>query len=192
MATGEAPMPDAASLPPRGALPRDIEIPALPGVGRTWYDHGGRYWARRAGLSLLWALVLLLIVLIDVGIFTSIRHSSPAGFSVLLIIDVVVAAAVLGYFAVRTVRRWHTPALPGRARTVFRAGRGRAGAVLSGFVQIGYLLAVLAVAVVFLFCPVFMLVLFLMSLLPEPLPERQARLWLAERLRERGHGTTAG
>jgi hypothetical protein len=192
MATGKARMPNAASLPPRGALPRDIEIPALPGVGRAWYDHGGKYWARRAGLSLLWAVVLLLIVLIDVGIFTSIRHSSHTGFAVLLAIDVIVAAAVLGYFAVRTARRWNTPALPGQARTVFRAGRGRTGAVLSGFAQIGYLLAVLAVAVVFLFCPVLMLVLFLMSLLPQPLPERQARLWLAERLRERGHGTTAG
>ena len=27
MATGEARMPDAASLPPRGALPRDVDIP---------------------------------------------------------------------------------------------------------------------------------------------------------------------
>lgn len=185
-------MPDAASLPPRSALPRDVEIPALPGVGRTWYDRGGGYWARRAGLSLLWAVVLLLIVLIDVGIFTSIRHSSHAGFAVVLAIDVIVAAAVLGYVAVRTARRWHTPALPGRARTNMRAGRGRAAGLLSGFVQIGYLLAVLGVAVVFLFCPVLILVLFLMSLLPEPLPERQARLWMAERLRERGDGTTAG
>jgi hypothetical protein len=32
----------------------------------------------------------------------------------------------------------------------------------------------------------------LMSLMPEPLAERQARLWMAERLRERGYGTLAG
>jgi hypothetical protein len=185
-------MPDAAALPPRHALPRDVEIPALPGVGRTWYDRGGAYWLRRAALAVMWAVGLLLIVLIDVGIFGSIRHSSRTGFTVALAIDVALAVAVLVYFAIRTARRWNTPALPGRARTVFRAGRGRAGAVLSGFAQIGYLLAVLAAAAVFLFCPALIIALFLMSLLPEPLPERQARLWLAERLRERGHGTPAG
>jgi hypothetical protein len=192
MATGEAPMPDAAFLPPRSALPRDVEIPALPGVGRTWYDRGGKYWVRRAGLTLLWALVLLVIVLIDVGIFTGIHKSSPGAFAVLLTIDVIVAIAVLCYFAIRTVQRWNTPALPGRARTVMRAGKDRGGAFLGGLLQIGYLLAVLAVAVVFLFCPVLVLVLFLMSLMPEPLAERQARLWMAERLRERGYGTPAG
>ncbi len=32
----------------------------------------------------------------------------------------------------------------------------------------------------------------LMSLMPEPLTERQARLWMAERLRGRGYGTPAG
>ena len=31
-------MPDAASLPPRSAQPRDVDIPMLPGVGITWYD----------------------------------------------------------------------------------------------------------------------------------------------------------
>ena len=57
--------------------------------------------------------------------------------------------------------------------------------------QIGYLLAVLAAAVVFLFCPALVLALFSMSLLPETLPERQARLWVAGQLRER-RGTPAG
>jgi membrane protein YqaA with SNARE-associated domain len=192
MATGEARMPDAASLPPRRALPRDVEVPVLPGLGRTWYDRDGRYWARRAGLTVMWAVALLLIVLIDVGIFTSIRHSSQAAFAILLTADVVLAVAVLGYFAVRTVRRWNTPSLPGRARAARRAKRGRAAGFLSGLAQIGYVLAVLAAAVVFLFCPALILALFLMSLLPEPLPERQARLWMAERLGDHGYGTPAG
>jgi hypothetical protein len=47
-------------------------------------------------------------------------------------------------------------------------------------------------AVVFLFCPALALALFLMSLLPETLPERQARLWVAGQPREGGHGTPAG
>jgi hypothetical protein len=185
-------MPDAASLPPRHALPRDVDVPVLPGLGRTWYDRGGKYWARRAALTFMWALALVLIGLIDVGLFGAIRHSSETGFAVLLTIDVIVAIAVLCYFAIRTVQRWNTPSLPGRARTVMRVGRGRSGAFLSGLAQLGYLLAVLAVAVVFLFCPALILAMFLMSLMPEPLTERQARLWMAERLRERGYGTPAG
>ncbi len=185
-------MPDAAALPPRNSLPRDVDIPALPGLGLTWYDRRGGYWARRAALSLMWAVALLLIAGIDVGIFTSIRHSSHTGFTILLSIDVVVAIAVLGYVAVRMARRWNTPSPPGRARTVMRARQGRGGAFLSGLKQIGYLVAVLAAAVVFLFCPALILALFLMSLLPETLTERQARLWMADQLRERGLGTTAG
>lgn len=185
-------MPDAASLPPRSALPRDVEIPVLPGVGITWYDRSGKYWARRVALALMWAVALLLIVLIDVGIFTAIRKSSPGAFAVLLTIDVILAIAVLCYFAVRTVQRWNTPALPARARTVVRARQGRGGAFLSGLLQIGYLLAVLAVAVVFLFCPALIFAMFLTSLMPEPLAERQARLWMAERLHERGYRATAG
>jgi hypothetical protein len=192
MATGEPRVPDAVSLPPRSALPRDVEVPVLPGLGRTWYDRGGKYWARRAGLTLMWAVVLLLIVLIDVGIFTAIRHSSQAAFAILLTIDVVVAVVVLGYFAVRTVRRWNTPSLPGRARAARRAKRGGAAGFLGGLAQLGYVLAVLAAAVIFLFCPALILALFLMSLLPEPLAERQARLWMAEQLRDRGYGTPAG
>ncbi len=182
-------MPDATSLPPRSALPRDVEVPALPGLGRTWYDRGGNYWARRAGLALLWAVALLLIVLIDAGIFTSIRHSSRAVFAILLTIDVAAAVALLGYFAVRTVRRWNSPALPGRARAARQARRGGAAGLPGGLAQLGYVLAVLAAAVVFLFCPALLLALLLMSLLPETLPERQARLWMAGQLRDHGHGT---
>ena len=56
----------------------------------------------------------------------------------------------------------------------------------------GYLAPVLAIAVVFLVCPAVFLAMFLMSLLPEPLTERPARLWMAEQLRERGYGAAAG
>ena len=86
---------DATSLPPRSALPRDIEIPALPELGRSWYERGGTYWARRAALAFMWAVAQLLIVLIDAGIFGAIRQSSAAGFVVLLAIDAAVAVAVL-------------------------------------------------------------------------------------------------
>jgi len=64
--------------------------------------------------------------------------------------------------------------------------------VVSGLAQVGYLLAVLSAAAVFLLCPAIVLALFLMSVLPETLPERQARLWAAGQLREHGHATPAG
>jgi hypothetical protein len=78
-----------------------------------------------------------------------------------------------------------------RAGAVLRPRRRR-GAVVMGLAQIDYSLAVLAAAVVFLLCPALVLALFLMSVLPETLPERQARLWVAGQLRERGHRTPAG
>jgi hypothetical protein len=40
--------------------------------------------------------------------------------------------------------------------------------------------------------PALILVLLLMSLMPEQLAKRQARPWLAARLRQRGYGTLAG
>jgi hypothetical protein len=40
--------------------------------------------------------------------------------------------------------------------------------------------------------PALILVLLLMPLMPEPLAERQARPWIAERLCQRGYGTLAG
>src|SRR5215470_6897270 len=49
-------MPATTSLPPRSALPRDIEIPVLPELGRTWYARGGKYWVRRAALAFTWAV----------------------------------------------------------------------------------------------------------------------------------------
>ena len=181
-------MPKAASLPPRHSLPRDVEIPVLPGLGITWYDRGGKYWARRIALMLMWALALLLIALIDVGFFSSVHHSSQTAFVILLVIDVAVAVAALVYVIVRTVRRWNVPSLPRGARTVFRVGHGRSGAFLSSFLQLGYLLAVLVCAFAFLLFPGLIVAMFLVSLLPEPLAERQARLWMTERLRERGIG----
>jgi hypothetical protein len=40
--------------------------------------------------------------------------------------------------------------------------------------------------------PALILAMFLTSAMPGSLAERQARLWMAERLRERGDGTPAG
>jgi hypothetical protein len=176
-------MPNPA-LPPRHTLPRDLTIPVVPGVGFTWYDRGAKYWRRRLGMSLFWLVILGLILLADVGLFGAIRHSSHAGFTVLIAVDVVLTIATLMFFAVRTAQRWNSPAVPARTRIpAFGQGRGGLAAPL---LQIGWLLVSIAGAVVYLFCPAFFIAMFLTSLMPQTLAERRARLWVAEQLRERG------
>jgi hypothetical protein len=171
-------------LPPRTALPPDVRIPVLPNLGDTWYDRGLPYWARRAGMTVLWVVVLALLGSLDYGLFSGIRQSSRTGFAVFLAIDVVLTVALLVYAAVRTVQLWNTAALPGQVSVMFPARKGTAP---RGFAQFAWWLAVLALAVAFLFFPGIFIVMFLTSLMPETPTERHARLWLAERLRERGH-----
>jgi hypothetical protein len=175
----------AETLPPRTALPRDVRIPVLPALGDTWYDRGPRYWARRAGVTLMWVVVLALLGSFGYGLFSGIRHSSRTGFAVVLAVDLALTVALLLYSAVRTARLWNTAALPGEVSVVFPA-RKRKSTGLSGFAQFAYRVAVLAAAVVFLVFPGFFILLFLTSLMPEMPSERHARLWMAERLRERG------
>jgi hypothetical protein len=170
-------------LPPRAALPRDVAIPVLPSLGDTWYDRGPRYWMRRAGLSLMWVVVLAAIGAIDAGLFRGIRQSSQTGFAVFLAVDVALTVALLVWAAAGTVRRWNTASLPGQARTGFLS---RASAARSGFAQFFVRVAVLIAAVAFLFFPGLFVLLFLTSLMPQTPTERHARLWMAERLRERG------
>jgi hypothetical protein len=177
----------AGSLPPRHTLPRDVIIPALPGLGLTWYDRGPGYWARRAGLTLMWLFVLTITGAFDSGLFSAIRQSSQTGFDVFIVIDALLSAGLVAWVAVRTVQRWNVAGLPARpARPVFRFGRGPAGQLLSSLAQFGYMLLVLVCAAAFLVFPGMFIALFLSSLLPETPTERHTRLWMAERLRERG------
>jgi hypothetical protein len=178
----------AGALPSRHALPPDVHVPVLPGLGLVWYDRGARYWTRRAGLSLLWLVVLALVGGFDTGLFSALRSSSRTGFEVFIAIDAVLTVALLAWFCVRTARRWNVARLPARAsQPRFRFGTGWSGQLLSGLAQLGWILLMFACAIGLLVFPGLIIALFLMSLMPQTLPERQARLWLAARLRERGH-----
>jgi hypothetical protein len=174
--------PDA--LPPRTALPPDVTIPALPTLGDSWYDRGPRYWTRRAGVTLMWVVVLALIASFDYGLFSGIRRSSQAGFAVVLAIDIALTVSLLVYFAVRTAKQWNTAALPGQVSVGFW---GRKGGAFRGLGQFAYRVAILVTAVGLLVFPGFFVVLLLTSLMPETPTERHARLWMAERLRKSGH-----
>jgi hypothetical protein len=180
--------PDAGQLPPRRSLPRDVVIPALPGLGVSWYDRGPRYWLRRAAMALLMAVVVAVIAVFDVALFGHIRQSSRIGFYVLLGGDVAVSLALVVWMAVRTVQRWDVAALPTRTSVpAFRFGKGRAGAAVSGLAQIFYPVVLLVVAVLLAIFPGLMIYVFLTMLMPQQPAERQARLWVAGELRRRGH-----
>ncbi len=193
MPAGEVLMAPDTRLPPRRSLPRDVVVPVLPGLGLSWYDRGRRYWMRRAGMSLMWAVLLTLIVLFDAGLFSAIRHTSRTGFYVGLGADAAVTLGVLAYFAVRTAQHWNVAAPPkGMSPVVFRFGKGRTGNAVSSLAQFGYMVFQWVLAVLLAIFPGLFIGMFLASLLPEPLIERQARLWLIQELRGRGYPDGSG
>jgi hypothetical protein len=153
-------------LPPRHALPRDVTLPVLPGLGLTWYDRRGlSYWGRRAALSILWLFLTVVVTLIVVAILIALSHRSTAGFVVVLVLEVGYSLGVLAFFAVATARGWDDP----------RPGTIRPGNVLG---QIFLILSSLTIGLY--------LALLVTSLLPETPAERQARLQVAGQLRDRG------
>ena len=195
-------------LPPRRSLPRDVQIPVLPGLGQTWYDrHGVSYWIRRAGMSFLWAFLTALVALILVAVLIAIYHRSPAAFMVVLGIEVVYTLGILGYFAVMAVRHWNDPDVAGQIFS--RSGRlrapgggsgrapgggsGRAGQDRAGNERAGpgrgRAVQVLGQTLLALSCLTLgpYLALLMMSVFPETPAERRARLWVAGELRGRGH-----
>ena len=156
-----------AGLPPRDALPRDVTVPVLPGLGLTWYDRrGAGYWGRRAALSVLWLFLTVLVTLIVVAILIALWHRSTAGFTVVLVAEVVYSLGVLVFFAAATARGWNDP-----HPSTIRPGNvpGQIFLVLSSL-TVGLYLALLVT-----------------SVLPETPAERHARLQVAGQLRDRGH-----
>jgi len=174
------------ALPARDTLPGDVQIPSLPGVGTTWYDRGHGYWPRRARTVLLLASLLAVIGLIDRGLFAAIHRSSQTGFVAFVSIDAALAVSFLAFCLVRAKRRWNVASLPRRAKPPASGKPGRTGSAVTGFMQLAWTLLVLASAFLCLVCPVMLIALLIDSLLPEPLGERQARLWITERLAQRG------
>ena len=53
-------------------------IPALPGLGTTWYERGTRYWLRRASGALLWFVVMAFFCYIALVLYGSFRTSLPS------------------------------------------------------------------------------------------------------------------
>ncbi|MFF4133880.1 hypothetical protein ACFY1B_20475 [Streptomyces mirabilis] len=65
----------SSGSPPLGAPAR---IPALPGLGTTWYERGARYWLRRVSGAVLWFAVLAFACYIALALYQSFRGDLPS------------------------------------------------------------------------------------------------------------------
>ena len=109
----------------RAASGAPARIPALPGLGTTWYERGARYWLRRALGAVLWLAVLAFCCYIALVLYRSFRGDLPP--TVRTVWDGAQAAAsvvalVWGWLAQRRDHRkklLHPPA-PGEFRAAKR------------------------------------------------------------------------
>jgi hypothetical protein len=169
-------------FPPRDQLPPGVTIEKLPVLGTTWYDRGPGYWARRLGLFLVMVMVVALASLLIGALLADIKGKSQAGFTGVLIAEIVWSLVIVAFLLVRTVRRWNSveparPLSPGRKRAAAMGARlgflARAGMVIG--------MAVLVITSMVFFGLYLTVLIF--ALLPEWLPEHKARLRLAQQLR---------
>lgn len=173
----------ATFLPPWTTLPDDIRIPVVPAVGDSWYDHGSGYWSGRAKLTLVTAANVALWALVNWAALVMIREGSMLAFHIALGVEVAYSAGIGIYILIQTMRLWNAAAIPVRTSRGWRyisatsdAGRPYQPDHVVGRVLVG--LGVLFFG--------FWLACFITTLLSETLPEHRARLWMADRLRERG------
>lgn len=158
-------------FPSRDQLPAGVEIPRVPILGTTWYERGASYWARRAGMTLLF-LVFLAAWTAMIGAFVraSGPEGSPAFIGVLaaeIVFSLVSGAWMLNCLWKHTGAR-ATPSV----RTVGIVSRATSVLVIAFF----------GIAVLLTYGLV--LAGFITALAPVLPPERDARLLLAERLQK--------
>jgi hypothetical protein len=124
--------------PPLGAPAR---IPALPGLGTTWYERGARYWLRRASGAVLWFAVLAFACYIALVLYQSFRGDLPSGVRMVWDWAQVAASCVALVWGWVVQRRGHRrdlldPPTPSEARgrkrdqTRRSTGRALAGRIL--------------------------------------------------------------
>ncbi|MET9073240.1 hypothetical protein ABZX95_13930 [Streptomyces sp. NPDC004232] len=53
-------------------------IPALPGLGTTWYARGARYWVRRTSGAVLWLAVVAFCCYIALALYGGFRGALPS------------------------------------------------------------------------------------------------------------------
>lgn len=164
---------DELRLPPRDGLPSGVTIPHLPVLGTTWYERGASYWLRRAGLSLMFAVVLVAWTFL-IGAF--VKASGPVGspaFTGVLVAEIVFSLGSGSWVFWRMRNRSSGGWMPS-VRTVTIATR------------VGSVIIILLWGVIALLSYGLFLALFLRSLVPVLPTERVARSLLADEL-QKGH-----
>lgn len=146
----------------RNTRPAGPPIPKIRLLGTSWYRRGVGYWARRAGLSLLY-LLLLAMVLLVVGAVVSAIVSATTGWTRVAILAAVALVVLASYVhAVRALvlrrrarRQGGAPLTAAQRRDLERrrrrggaAGLGTGGATLAGSTVGGAFLLVGSLAVV--------------------------------------------
>jgi 4-amino-4-deoxy-L-arabinose transferase-like glycosyltransferase len=125
-----------------------IRIPALPGLGTTWYERGARYWLRRALSAFLWLAVLAFFCYIALRLYQSFRGELPPTVRMVwdwLQVVASCAAVVWGWVVQRRDHRKKLldPPTPDQAREAKRRGTGRS----TGLAVAGRFLLVIAAPV---------------------------------------------
>jgi hypothetical protein len=167
-------------FPPRSDLPRTVPIKKVSMVGDTWYERGVRYWFRRVGAFLLMALVLALATTTLWEFFAGLHETSVPRFYIVLSVEIAYSLAIIAGFFAQVARRWNDPlpATPKRVRVP--------GDPLRTLVRTAVFLGALVIAIGSVACLGTYVVLLLLTLMPETVWERPARLRMAEELRSRG------
>ncbi|MEU6663495.1 hypothetical protein [Streptomyces sp. NPDC046821] len=140
----------SSDVPAAGAspVPGGGRIPALPGLGTTWYERGARYWMQRAWTGVLWVAVLAFFCFVSVSLYEGFREVLPGGVRGGWDIAQGVAGCVALVWGWVVQRRGHRKALadppaPGRARAARRDTAGRS----TGLAVLGRALIVIAAPV---------------------------------------------
>lgn len=103
------------------ALGTPAQIPALPGLGTTWYQRGARYWARRVLAAVLWLIVMAFVCYVGLQLYGSFRAELPPALRTVWDRVQVVGSCVTLVWGWLVQRRDHhrkllDPPTPGQAR----------------------------------------------------------------------------
>ena len=134
------------------------QIPALPGLGTTWYKRGARYWLRRIATAALWLSVLAFLCYIELRLYVGVPRTDlpPTVRRVWDVAQAIMCCAALVWGWVKQRRELRKglvdPPTPKQAQAARRGRSTRApglarAAVLPALIVAPVLPAILAYAV---------------------------------------------
>jgi hypothetical protein len=161
--------------------PADVWIEPLPLLGTTWYTRGPAYWWRRAAGTLVMLFSVAILALLAYEVLAGLYEFSP----IALVVALAVMTSTGVWTAVWMWRHWWVDVPPPSRRATGAAAAGGAAVGVLARAGVGLGVVALAIGSALLLAP--MIVLLVMSFLPQLPPERRARLRLEHR-----HGRAAG